>query len=89
MLNICCLLVVDVSLVPTGKWPLMALICLVMLVEVGVMGYRIARDRENDRRDDDDNGEDKRMQTGDYGRLVSFIGMYGLSATSVGEDSTG
>ena len=54
LLNICCLLVVDVSLVPTGKWPLMALICLIMLVEVGVMGYRIARDRENDRRDDDE-----------------------------------
>lgn len=55
--------------------------------EVGVMGYRIARDRENDRRDDDDNGEDKKMQTGDYGRLVSFIGMmYGLSAPRIREE---
>ena len=41
VVSICCLLVALVALIPVGNWLYIALVCLVMLVQIGIMSARI------------------------------------------------
>ncbi|WP_144441821.1 DUF2207 domain-containing protein [Pseudoscardovia suis] len=48
LINVCVLLVALIVVIPVGNWGYMALICLLMAIQVGVMAARIAGKRRKD-----------------------------------------
>ncbi|MDD6373253.1 MAG: hypothetical protein PUF97_01990 [Bifidobacteriaceae bacterium] len=52
VVNICVLLGALVAVFSAENWAYTALVCVLMLIQVGVLGFRIAKNHEKDREKD-------------------------------------